>query len=92
MRNSKNIPGKTTASDVHIDTLFDSRIEKILVADKAHSINMVIVLVVVWVLCEQSNRCRHFEKTVSQKFKTFIVFPHATLNMNLLVSMLLCIV
>lgn len=53
---------------------------------------MVVELIVVWVLCEEGNRRGHFEKTVSEEFKSLIILPHASLEMNLLSPMVICII
>lgn len=53
---------------------------------------MKIELVIIWVLHKEGNGRCHFEETISQEFKTLIVPPHPSLNMDLLQPMLLCVI
>ena len=53
---------------------------------------MEIELVIVRILCEQGDRGCHLQKAVTQKLKTFVIIPHASLGVNLQVSMLLSVI
>jgi hypothetical protein len=53
---------------------------------------MIVVLIVIWPLAVESNRCGHLEEAVTQELQTLVVLSHTPLDMNLLLSMLLGIV
>lgn len=65
---------------------------EVFVADKTHSVDMVVKFVIVGPLAVECDRRSHLEKTVSQKFEPLVVLTHASLNMSLLLSVFLCVI
>lgn len=86
------LPRKSSTTNILIDLLFYGSIEEVLVANKTHPVYVIVKLIIVWALCEESNRGSHLQETVSEEFQSLIVSSHSSLDMYLLGSMLLGII
>ena len=57
---SRDLPRESCGPDVLVDLFLERSTEQILVTDKKHSLDMVFIFIVVWILSEQRYRSRHF--------------------------------
>lgn len=83
---------ESASANILVQTNLGGRVEHVPVADETHSIDVVVIFVVVGSLAEKGDGCCHLEEAVPQELETLVILTHAFLNMHLQSSVLFGVV